>query len=150
MGLTSDDMEQHHPLVQRAMSLDNASIEEFRKARMQEIRKIFARHERDTATPPITACALCENVLALLSHIKKNKNDMTAYIKLQKYLTKRRKYLLYLKRTDFNSYSYVIKYYGLKDFEDHQHKTFKRMITYGKMEKINHGMRFPLQMNKNA
>lgn len=130
MGLTSEDMKDHHPLVQRALSLDNASIGEFQKARMLEIRKIFGTHEKDTATPPITACALCEKVLSLLSHIRKNRGDMTAYIKLQKYLTKRRKYLLYLKRTDFNSYSYVIKYYGLKDFEDHQHKNFKYRPVY--------------------
>jgi hypothetical protein len=51
---------------------------------------------------------------------------MTAFIKLQRYLAKRRKYLLYLKRTDFNSYSYIIKYYGLKDFDSAQHKIFKR------------------------
>jgi|LauGreDrversion4_2_1035121.scaffolds.fasta_scaffold802082_2 small subunit ribosomal protein S15 len=126
-------MKHHHPLVQRAMSLDNASIGEFRKARLLEIRKTFARHERDTATPPITACALCEKVLALISHIKKNKSDMTGFIKLQKYLTKRRKYMLYLKRKDFNSYSYIIKYYGLKDFDDPQHKKFKRFNNYEKM-----------------
>ena len=150
MGLTEDDMQHHHPLVQRALSLDNASIEEFRKARMLEIRKIFGRHERDTATPPITACALCEQVLALLSHIKKNKNDMTAFMKLQKYLTKRRKYLLYLKRTDFNSYSYVIKYYGLKDFEEAQHKTFKRMNNYSKIPPKKHDYKtIPVNINKN-
>ena len=147
MGMTEEDMKQHHPLVQRALSLDNASIGEFKKARMLEIRQIFGRHERDTATPPVTACALCENVLALLSHIKKNKGDMTAYIKLQKYLTKRRKYLLYLKRTDFNSYSYVIKYYGLKDYDDHQHKTFKRMLTYGKIPRRDMSKRIPLRIN---
>lgn len=149
MGLTEQDMSQHHPLVQRALSLDNASISEFKKARMMEIRKIFARHERDTATPPITACALCEQVLALLSHIKKNKNDMTAYMKLQTYLTKRRKYLLYLKRVDFNSYSYIIKYYGLKDFEDPMHKNFKYRPNFGKATRIEHNKRFPLGMNSN-
>jgi ribosomal protein S15 len=142
-------MSQHHPLVQRALSLDNASIEEFKKARMQEIRKIFARHERDTATPPITACALCENVLSLLTHIKKNKKDVTAYIKLQSYLTKRRKYLLYLKRTDFNSYSYVIKYYGIKDFDDHQHKKFKRRkILPAIYKETSMPKRLPLRMNE--
>lgn len=142
-------MNQHHPLVQRALSLDNASIGEFKKARMLEIRKIFSRHERDTATPPITACALCEKVLALLTHIKKNKKDVTAYIKLQTYLTKRRKYLLYLKRTDFNSYSYVIKYYGIKDFEDHQHKNFKiRKILPGLYKNKSLAKRLPMRMNE--
>ena len=85
-------------------------------------------HERDTATPPVTACALCEHVLNLLTHIKKNKNDMTAFMKLQRYLTKRRRYLLYLKSIDFNAYSYVLKYYGLKDYDDSMMKSFKRML----------------------
>ncbi len=35
--------------------------------------------------------------------------------------------MLYLKRTDFNAYSYIIKYYGMKDFDDSMHRTFKRM-----------------------
>jgi ribosomal protein S15 len=147
MGLTQEDMKHHHPLVQRALSLDNASIGEFKKARMLEIRKIFGTHERDTATPPITACALCENVLALLSHIKKNKSDMSAFIKLQKYLTKRRKYLLYLKRTDFNSYSYVIKYYGIKDYPDAQHKNFKTRVEVPKI-KTNKKLFFPTRVNE--
>jgi len=142
-------MSQHHPLVGRALSLDNASISEFKKARILEIRKVFAKHERDTATPPITACALCEKVLALLTHIKKNKKDVTAYIKLQAYLTKRRKYLLYLKRTDFNSYSYVIKYYGIKDFDDHMHKKFKtRKILPGLYKDSSMPKRIPLRMNE--
>ncbi len=150
MGLTSETMKHHHPLVQKAMSLDNASIPEFRKARMLQIRKIFGHHERDSATPAITACALCEKTLALLSHIKKNKKDMTAYIKLQKYLTKRRKYLLYLKRKDFNSYSYVIKYYGLSDYEDHMHKDFKKRVEFKKMPvDYKSNMAVPNFMNNN-
>lgn len=87
----------------------------------------FGKHERDTATPAVTACALCEHVLSLLTHIKKHKNDMTAFMKLQRFLTKRRRYLLYLKHYDFNSYSYVIKYYGLKDYDESMSTTFKRM-----------------------
>ena len=35
--------------------------------------------------------------------------------------------MLYLKRTDFNAYSYMIKYYGMKDFDDSMHKSFKKM-----------------------
>ena len=52
---------------------------------------------------------------------------MTAVIKLQKFLAKRRRYMLYLKRTEFNAYSYIIKYYGMKDFDDSMHKSFKKM-----------------------
>lgn len=46
---------------------------------------------------------------------------------LQKFLTKRRRYMLYLKRKDFNAYSYIIKYYGMKDYDDSMHKSFKKM-----------------------
>lgn len=142
-------MDQHHPLVRRAFSLDNASIGEFKKARMLEIRKIFGTHEKDTATPPITACALCENILSVLAHIKKNPKDMTAFIKLQGFLTKRRKYLLYLKRNDFNSYSYVIKYYGIKDFEDPMHKINKEFKSFPKrMSNMNGGRHFNFKMGK--
>lgn len=38
--LSSMDLDGHEKIVKRAMSLDNASIEEFRKARMLEIRKL--------------------------------------------------------------------------------------------------------------
>jgi small subunit ribosomal protein S15 len=142
MGLSGEDMSKHSDLVKRALSLNNASIEEFKNARMLEIRKVFGRHERDTASPAITACALCEQVLNLLTHINRNKNDMTGFIKLQKFLTKRRKYLLYLKLKDFNSYSYVIKYYGIKDFDDSLHKQHLRgrrlPRKFDKFRKINY------------
>lgn len=39
--LSSMDLEGHEKIVKRAMSLDNASIAEFRKARMLEIRKLY-------------------------------------------------------------------------------------------------------------
>lgn len=40
MGLTSDIMDQHSDLVKRALSLNNASIQEFHNARMLHIRKL--------------------------------------------------------------------------------------------------------------
>jgi len=40
MGLTNDIMDQHSELVKRAMSLNNASVEEFHKARMLHVRKL--------------------------------------------------------------------------------------------------------------
>jgi small subunit ribosomal protein S15 len=128
MGLDREEAEKHSPLIQRMLSLNNANQEEIAKARMREIRKIFGRHERDTASPAITACAKSEQILALLDHLRKNKQDMSAYIKLQELITKRRKYLMYLKRTDFNSYFYVIKYYGIKDVDNASHKEFKNFI----------------------
>ena len=128
MNLTSEDMNQHSPLVQQAMGLHNASISEMRKARILEIRKRFEKHERDTANPAITASALCENVIHLLNHLKLHKNDMTAFIKLRRFLTKRRKYMRYLKRVDFNAYSFIVKYYGILDIDDAMHKSNKRML----------------------
>ena len=117
-GLASEDLANHSDLVKRAMSIDNASIGEFRQARMLEIRKLFARHERDTASPPIMACALNEKVLHMVSHLKTHPNDTTTKLMLSKISTKRRKYMMYLKRIDYNTYAYILKYYGLKDFPD--------------------------------
>ena len=121
-------MAQHSPLVQQAMSLHNASIGELRKARILEIRRRFAKHERDTANPAITASVLCENIIHLLNHIKLHKNDMTAFIKLRHFLTKRRKYLRYLKHKDFQAYAFIVKYYGITDVDDANAKNFKRML----------------------
>jgi len=130
MGLNKEEAQKHSPLIQRMLSLENANIDELRKARMREIRKIFGTHERDTATPAITACAKSERILALLEHLKKNKQDMSAYIKLQSLVTKRRRYLMYLKRKDYNSYFYVIKYYGIKDIDFASHKEFKNFTRH--------------------
>ncbi len=94
---------------------------------MREVIKIFGRHERDNASPAVTACAKSERILSVLEHLRRNKQDMCAYIKLQSLLAKRRKYLTYLKKKDYNAYYYVIKYYGIKDldFADHRgHKNF--------------------------
>lgn len=126
--MTSEEMQKHTPLVQQAMGLHNASIGEMRAARVLEIRRRFGRHERDTASAAITASVLCENVIHLLNHIKLHKRDMCAFIKLRRYLAIRRNSLKYLKRKDFQAYSFVIKYYGLKDLDDSNHKEFKRML----------------------
>ena len=126
--MSSKEMSQHTPLVQQAMGLHNASIGEMRKARVLEIRERFGKHERDTANPGITASVLCENVIHLLNHIKLHKNDMSAFIKLKHFLTKRRKYLRYLKRKDFQAYAFIVKYYGIKDIDDANAKSFKRML----------------------
>jgi len=131
MGLNREEVEKHSPLIQRMLSLNNANIEEKLQARMREIRKIFGRHDRDTASPAITACAKSERILALLEHLRENKQDMSAYIKLQELLTKRRKYLMYLKRRDYNSYFYVIKYYGIKDVDNANHKEYKNFKRVG-------------------
>ena len=126
--MTSEEMSQHTPLVQQAMGLHNASIVEMRKARILEIRRRFGKHERDTADPAITASVLCENVIHLLNHIKLHKNDMSAFIKLKTYLTKRRKYIRYLKHKDFQAYAFIVKYYGIRDIQDANAKSFKRML----------------------
>jgi small subunit ribosomal protein S15 len=126
--MNSDEMKIHSPLVQQAMGLHNASIGEMRKARILEIRRRFGRHERDTANPAITASVLCEDVIHLLNHIKLHKRDMCAFIKLRRYLAKRRNFLKYLKTKDFQAYGFLIKYYGLKDIDDANARGFKRML----------------------
>jgi len=90
LGLTNEDMKQHTSLVQQAMGLHNASIAELRKARLLEIRARFGYHERDTASPGITASVLCEDVVHLLNHLKIHKKDTTAFLKLREAVHKRK------------------------------------------------------------
>ena len=110
------------------MSIDNASIEEFRRARMLEIRKLFGKHERDTATPAVTACAMNENVVHIVAHLRKHPTDISAIINLKRVSAKRRKYMMYLKNIDYNTYAYILKYYGLKDFASINQKNDPHLI----------------------
>lgn len=117
-NISEEDLIGHNDLLKRAMSIDNASIKEFRQARLIEIRKLFSKHERDTGSPAIQACALNEQVLHMVAHLKSHPNDTTSKLRLCKISTKRRRYMMYLKRQDYNTYAYILKYYGLKEFPD--------------------------------
>ena len=57
------------------------------------------------------------------NHLRKNHKDVTALHFMIRLLQRRKKVLLYLKRTDYNAYHHVITYFGIPDLKDGMHKT---------------------------
>ena len=55
----------------------------------------------------------------MVAHLRSNPTDKTSFIRLNKVATKRRKYMMYLKKLDYNTYAYILRYYGLKDFPEY-------------------------------
>ena len=61
---------------------------------------------------------MCESILHLIIHVKNNRKDITAFIRLRKELQKRRKLLLYLKRNNYPGYREILAYFCLKDIQE--------------------------------
>jgi small subunit ribosomal protein S15 len=87
----------------------------------------FSRHERDTASPPVTACAYNEKVAHMVAHIRSHPKDAKSRHKLREIVSKRRHYMMYLKGKDYNTYAYILRYYGLKDMPDHNYSGEKNL-----------------------
>lgn len=133
-GLTSEDLEGHDPLIKRAMSIDNASIGEFKKARMIEVRKLFGKHEKDTSSFALQACSLNERVYNMVAHLKAHPGDKRTKHALVSRLAKRRDAMMVLKEQDYNTYAYILKYYGIKDLPHSRSIVDKAYIRRYKMK----------------
>ena len=55
----------------------------------------------------------------MVAHLKSNPTDKTSFIRLNHVATKRRRYMMYLRKHDYNTYAYILRYYGLKDFPEY-------------------------------
>ena len=72
---------------------------------------------------------MTERIIGLGLHIKKYRNDTSAFLKLRQLLDDRRKMLKYLHRTDFYNYQIVVKKYNIKDTpSDHHFTRMRRKI----------------------
>lgn len=72
------------------------------------------RHEGDTGSPEYQISLFTEQVKRLTSHLKKNKKDFHSRRGLLKMVSKRRKLLSYLKRSDEKAYQKILKKLNLK------------------------------------
>lgn len=76
--------------------------------------KKFKRNPADTGSPEVQI-ALCSAKISYLSeHLKLHKNDLHSRRGLIKAVSRRRKLLGYLKRTDYPSYVKLIQELGLR------------------------------------
>lgn len=84
-------------------------------AKKQEIISKFARNGNDTGSSEVQIALLTERIITLTKHLQSNKKDHSSRLGMLKLVGQRRSLLKYLKKTDFDRYTNVIKELNLKD-----------------------------------
>lgn len=84
-------------------------------AKKQGIISKFARNGNDTGSSEVQIALLTERIITLTKHLQSNKKDHSSRLGMLKLVGQRRSLLKYLKKTDFDRYTNVIKELNLKD-----------------------------------
>ena len=79
-----------------------------------EIVSSYGRDTKDTGSPEVQVAILTKRINELTSHFKEHAKDHHSRRGLLKMVSRRRKLLDYLKRTDFNVYKSLIEKLGLR------------------------------------
>ncbi|MFQ6049568.1 MAG: 30S ribosomal protein S15 [Candidatus Paceibacterales bacterium] len=80
----------------------------------EKIIKKYKLHETDTGSSEVQIALLTEEIKRLLLHLKEHPKDLHSKRGLLKMVTKRRKFLNYLKEENIKKYNTIIKKIGLK------------------------------------
>ncbi len=80
----------------------------------QDIVKDYQRDESDTGSPEVQVALLTSRINELTGHFKAHKHDYHSRRGLIRMVSRRRKLLDYLKRTDHTKYADLIKRLGLR------------------------------------
>jgi len=79
-----------------------------------KVTKEVKRHEKDTGSPEYQMALFTERIKKLTAHLKKNAKDFHSRRGLLKMVSKRRKLMEYLKKTNEKMYKATVKKLGLK------------------------------------
>lgn len=74
----------------------------------------YGRHDRDTGSTTVQVALLTERINSLTDHFRTNPKDFHGQRGLLKMVSKRRRLLEYLKRTDLERYRQLIDELGLR------------------------------------
>ncbi|OIO44413.1 MAG: 30S ribosomal protein S15 [Parcubacteria group bacterium CG1_02_36_42] len=80
----------------------------------EKLIKKYKIHDFDTGSPEVQIALLTEEIRRLLLHLKKHPKDFHSKRGLLKMVSKRRRFLSYLKEEDEKRYNSLIKKIGLK------------------------------------
>ena len=80
----------------------------------ERVTKEVKRHEKDTGSPEYQIAVFTEQIKKLTVHLKKNAKDFHSRRGLLKMISKRKKLMEYLKKTNEKMYKATIKKLGLK------------------------------------
>jgi small subunit ribosomal protein S15 len=83
-------------------------------ARKQELIKEFATQATDTGSPEVQVAVLTERINNLTSHLGNHGKDFHSRRGLLMLVSRRRRLLDYLKRTEANRYTKLIERLGLR------------------------------------
>lgn len=70
----------------------------------EKIIKEFKRHDKDTGSPEVQIALLTDRIKQLTEHIKENNKDFQSRRGLEILVSKRRRLLNYLRRTDYERF----------------------------------------------
>ena len=79
------------------------------KEKVEEIIKEFGKKENNTGSTETQIAVLTERIKNITSHLKNNKKDHSGRRGLVILVSKRRKLLNYLRRTNVNSYKSILE-----------------------------------------
>ena len=82
--------------------------------RKTELISEFRQSDSDTGSPEVQVAILTSRIVTLTDHFKENKKDNHSRRGLLKMVSRRRRLLDYLKRTDQTRYEALIKRLGLR------------------------------------
>ena len=74
----------------------------------------YSRHGKDTGSPEVQISLLTSRIDGLKEHFQDHKKDNHSRLGLLKMVGKRRRLLSYLKRTDGDAYTNLIRSLGLR------------------------------------
>ncbi|MGH7674663.1 MAG: 30S ribosomal protein S15 [Gemmatimonadales bacterium] len=74
----------------------------------------YGQHDRDTGSAPVQVALLTERINSLTEHFRVHAKDYHGQRGLLKMVSKRRRLLEYLKRTDLERYRQLISELGLR------------------------------------
>jgi len=82
--------------------------------RKQEVIKEFATQKTDTGSPEVQVAVLTERIVNLTAHLGEHGKDFHSRRGLLMLVSRRRRLLDYLKRTDVSRYTQLISRLGLR------------------------------------
>lgn len=84
------------------------------RERKQEIIRKFQRDESDTGSPEVQIAILTARINDLSEHLKRHRKDVHSRLGLVKMVSRRKKLLDYLRRTNYDRYVQLINELGLR------------------------------------
>ena len=80
----------------------------------EKVTKEVKRHEKDTGSPEYQIAMFTEQIKRLTAHLKKNAKDFHSRRGLLKMVSKRKRLMSYLEKTDEKAYKKLLKQLELK------------------------------------